>query len=186
MRSTYGLNCAYVRFSAIFSTPRCRYPMMHSVPRTFSPSSLRMTRSTPCVDGCWGPMFRTSSVESKNVESGILSSLAAIDIQVFLHPALILLKNSVFLAQRISLPLFRQQNSPHVRVAGEFDAEHVEHFPLQPVGGQVHPHRGLRLETVGDISLDAHSLVAREAVGDVDQVETFGPLGPIHRGDVHQ
>ena len=38
-----------------------------SVPSTFSPSSLRMTRSTPCVDGCCGPMLRTSSVESRNV-----------------------------------------------------------------------------------------------------------------------
>ena len=26
---------------------------------TVSPSSSRMRRSTPCVDGCWGPMLTT-------------------------------------------------------------------------------------------------------------------------------
>src|SRR3954465_8535449 len=125
MRSTYGLNCAYVRFSAIFSTPRCKYPMMHSVPSTFSPSSLRITRSTPCVDGCCGPMLRTSSVESKKVASGI-QSLAAFDVQVLLYPALVLRQNRVVLAQRVAGPLFRQQNPSQVRVPGELDTEHVE------------------------------------------------------------
>src|ERR1700683_5051771 len=61
---------ARVRFSAIFSTPRCRYPMTHSVPRTFSPSSFRMTRNTPCVAGCWGPMLMMSSFESRYGFSG--------------------------------------------------------------------------------------------------------------------
>src|SRR6185369_14993055 len=112
--------------------------MMHSVPSTFSPSSLRITRSTPCVDGCCGPMLRTSSVESKNVASGIKGSLAAFDIQVFLHPSIVLLENPVVLAQRISLPLCGQQDAAHVGVAGEFDAEHVEDFAFQPVRGEVH------------------------------------------------
>src|SRR5579864_2578606 len=74
MRSTYGLNIVYVRFSAIFSTPRCRYPITHSSPRTFSPSSRRMTRSTPCVAGCCGPMLMTSSLASRNVLSGVSRS----------------------------------------------------------------------------------------------------------------
>src|SRR5690349_22251110 len=108
MRSTYGLNCWYVRFSPIFSTPRCRYPITQSVPSTFSPSSFKMTRSTPCVEGCCGPMLRTSSVESKNVASGILRLLTAFDTQVLLHPLLVLLKDGVVLAQRIALPLLGQ------------------------------------------------------------------------------
>src|SRR5581483_7727048 len=118
MRSTYGLNIAYVRFSAIFSTPRWRYPMTQSVPSTFSPSSLRMTRSTPCVDGCWGPMLRTSSVESKNVVSG-MASLAAFNSQVFLHPTVVLLENAVVFAQRISFPFFGHQDAAHVGMAGK-------------------------------------------------------------------
>src|ERR1700691_6297882 len=102
--------------------------MMHSVPITFSPSSFKITRSTPWVDGCCGPMLRTNSVESRNVASGILVSLTAFDIQVFLYPAIVLLQNSVILAQRVALPFLGQEDAAHVRVAGEFDAEHVEHF----------------------------------------------------------
>src|SRR5208283_1180023 len=122
--------------------------MMNSVPITFSPSSLRMTRSTPCVEGCCGPMLRTSSVESRKVESGIVASLAAFNAQAFLHPALVLLNNGVVLAQRMALPFFGHQDAPHIRVPGELDAEHVEHFALQPIGRQVHAHGGIRLMAV--------------------------------------
>src|SRR5437588_222957 len=117
--------------------PRCKYPITQSVPSTFSPSSLRITRSTPCVDGCCGPMLRTSSVESRKVVSGILRSLAAWNTQVLLHPPVVLLEDPVVLAQREALPLLRQQNAPHVRVAGELDAEHVVDLALQPVRRQM-------------------------------------------------
>src|SRR5213080_4131261 len=100
--------------------------MTHSVPRIFSPSSLRITRSTPCVEGCCGPIFSTNSVESRNVASGIQRSLAAFDTEVLPHPALVLLNNRIVLPERIALPLFRQQDAAHVGMAGEFDAEHVE------------------------------------------------------------
>src|SRR5213076_682474 len=106
--------------------------MTHSVPVTFSPSSLRITRSTPCVEGCCGPMLRTSSVESKNVVSGIPRLLAAFDVQVLPYPLLVLLNDPVVLAQREACPLFRHQDTPHVRMPREFDAEHVEHLALQP------------------------------------------------------
>src|SRR5438445_7542986 len=132
MRSTYGLNITYVRFSAIFSTPRCRYPMMHSVPITFSPSSFKITRNTQCVDGCCGPMLRTNSVESKNVVSG-MDLLPALDVQVLPHPSIVLLDDAILFSQRIALPLLRQQNAAHIRMAFELDPEHVEEFPLHPV-----------------------------------------------------
>src|ERR1017187_1535668 len=160
--------------------------MMHSVPRTFSPSSLRMTRSTPCVEGCCGPMLSTSSVESRKVESGIPRSLAAFDSQVFLHPALVLLENSVVFAQREALPLVGHQDAPHIRVSGEFDAEHIVDFAFQPVGGEVDAHRRLRPIPVGDQDLDAHTFVAREAIQNVNHIEALGALGPIHRRDIHE
>src|SRR5450432_3339308 len=145
---------------------------MHSVPSTFSPSSFRITRSTPCVDGCCGPMLSTSSVESRKVWSGIPASLvhgslAAFNSQVFLHPFLVLLKNPVILAQRIPLPLLRQQDPLHVRVTRKLDAEHIEHFTFQPVGRQVDLHRGLRLVAIGDIGLQPHPLIPREAIQNV-------------------
>src|SRR5437867_292970 len=110
---------------------------MHSVPSTFSPSSLRMTRNTPCVDGCCGPMLSTSSVESKKVDSGIPRLLAAFDVQVLLHPSYILSQNRIVFAQRVPHPLFRQQDAAHIGMTRELDSEHIEHFALQPVGGQV-------------------------------------------------
>src|SRR5579863_1107460 len=106
---------------------------MHSVPRTFSPSSLRITRSTPCVEGCCGPMLSTSSVVSKKVWSGIQTSLAAFDTQILLHPPLVLLQDPVILAQGVALPFLGQQNAPHIRVAGKLDPKHIEHFAFQPV-----------------------------------------------------
>src|SRR5271157_1856679 len=111
--------------------------MTQSVPIIFSPSSLRMTRSTPCVEGCCGPMLRPNSVESRKVESGILASLAAFNAQVFLHPALVLLNYGVVLAQRIALPFLGHEDAPQIGVAGEFDAEHVEYFAFEPIGRQV-------------------------------------------------
>src|SRR5579864_1995992 len=152
---------------------------MHSVPRTFSPSSLRMTRSTPWVEGCWGPMLRTNSVESKNVESGIQTSLAAFDAQVFLHPALVLLENTHLLAQRVALPFLGKEDAAHVGMPGEFDAEHIEHLALQPVGREMHADGGFRLEAIGDIGLDTHSLVTGEAINNVHQVEPLGAFGPV-------
>src|SRR5215471_18565681 len=138
--------------------------MMQSVPSTFSPSSFRITRSTPCVDGCCGPMLRTSSVESRKVASAIPRSLPAWDSQILLHPPIVLLQNSVVLAQRESLPFIGHQDSPHVRVPGEFDPEHIVHLSLQPIGGQVYSGRGLGLVAIGDVRLDAHAFIAREAI----------------------
>src|SRR5262249_61809838 len=116
--------------------------MMQSVPSTFSPSSFRITRSTPCVDGCCGPMLRTSSVESRNVASGMDGLLAAFDIQIFPHPAIVLLNQAVLLTQRESLPLLGQQDTPHVGVPGELDAEHVEDFAFEPIGCGVYGSSG--------------------------------------------
>src|SRR5450755_816817 len=48
--------------------------MTHSSPMTFSPSSRRITRSTPWVAGCCGPILMTSSFVSRNVLSGVSRS----------------------------------------------------------------------------------------------------------------
>src|SRR5579872_7354768 len=125
--------------------------MTQSVPRTFSPSSLRITRSTPWVDGCCGPILRTNSVESRKVASG-MASLTAFDIQVFLDPAIVLLENRVILAQGVALPFLGQEDPPHVRMARELDSEHVEDFALQPVRGQMDPYHGVWFVALGDVS----------------------------------
>src|SRR5262245_61684583 len=131
---------------------------MHSVPITFSPSSFKITRSTPCVEGCCGPMLRTNSVESRNVVSGMYL-LTALDVQILPYPAIVLLNQAVFLAQREAFPLLGEENSAHVGVALELDAEHVEDLAFQPVRGGVDGGGGGRLEAVGDRGLDANPFV---------------------------
>src|SRR5689334_8963150 len=127
--------------------------MTQSVPSTFSPSSLRMTRSTPCVDGCCGPMLRTSSVESKKVDSAI-ALVAALDAQVLLYPAVILLQDRIVFAQGIAFPLLGQQDAPHIGMPREFDPKHIEHFAFQPVGGKMHRCGRGRARALGDGGLD--------------------------------
>src|SRR5581483_8525407 len=46
-------------FSAIFSSPRCKYPMSGVALVMISPSSSSTMRKTPCVAGCEGPMLST-------------------------------------------------------------------------------------------------------------------------------
>ena len=57
----------YIRFSAIFSIPRCRKPMSQSTSTTVSPSSFNTTRNTPWVEGCCGPMLSVISGLSSSV-----------------------------------------------------------------------------------------------------------------------
>src|SRR5438132_7254481 len=113
-------------------------------------------------------MLRTNSVESKKVWSGMSRSLAALYAHVFLHPSLILLNDAVVLSQRVALPLFGQQNPRHVGMTRELDAEHIEDLALQPVGGQVDVHRGLRFVAIfaasGDVGFHAHPFVTRVAI----------------------
>src|SRR3954470_16646271 len=40
------------------------YPTIGSQATTRSPSRVSLSRSTPCVDGCWGPMLSTMSAVS--------------------------------------------------------------------------------------------------------------------------
>src|SRR5882762_7558729 len=49
----------YVLSSHDFSIPVWRYPRSGTAFTTVSPSSSSKMRSTPCVEGCCGPMLRT-------------------------------------------------------------------------------------------------------------------------------
>jgi len=48
-----------VRYSMFFSMPVWRYPVETRSSLIVSPSMSRMRRSTPCVEGCTGPMLTT-------------------------------------------------------------------------------------------------------------------------------
>src|SRR5688572_13867419 len=143
--------------------------MTHSVPSTFSPSSFRITRSTPCVEGCCGPILMTISLASRKVAWGVASVvamilLAALDVQVLTHPAHILLQDAVVLAQREALPLLGQENPRKVRVIVEADAEHVEDFAFHPVRAAPDAHDAVDGFLIRQRRLNAQALIARERI----------------------
>src|SRR5262245_762177 len=49
--------CCHFFCSHVFSMPVCRNPIVGLSETMFSPSSSSTRFSTPCVLGCWGPMF---------------------------------------------------------------------------------------------------------------------------------
>src|SRR5271168_3482993 len=178
--------------------------MTHSRPRTFSPSSRRITRSTPCVAGCCGPMLMTSSLASRKVLSWLSSSsgesvvlgsvisiltarflLPAFDAQVDLHPLVVLLQDAVILAQGMSLPAVGKQDAFHVGMPVKLDAEHVIHFALQPVRPWPDRNRTGQGRAVEDLRFHADAFIAREGIKHPDDIELLLARGVMHGGDVH-
>src|SRR5215510_10463822 len=90
MRSTSGITCCHFFCSAVFSMPVCRKPIVGLTETTVSPSSSSTSRSTPCVLGCWGPMFTVIvSVRRSAITQPVFNQLTQ-DVQQrpvhFLHP----------------------------------------------------------------------------------------------------
>src|SRR5215472_13883906 len=173
---------------------------MHSEPITRSPSSLSLTRSTPCVEGCCGPMFRMSSSPPSSVRCfsplsvmvvpAMLvigrSSLPAFNAQVFFHPHSILLDDVVVFAQRIALPAVRQKNSPQIRMPRKNNPEHVEDFALQPVGSRPDAYRARDLLAVGGMHFYAQAFILLKRIKVEQDVETFLALWPILSGQIRK
>src|SRR5208283_432792 len=130
---------------------------------TFSPSSSRSTRSTPCVEGCWGPMLRTivfvaptavSTVVmgSQSAERNLVPfqpyrprNASAYPVQVanngpngyFLHrvgTALAFALRRKITAERKTFKAIGQKDAAQVRMAGKLDAKEVKNLAFQPVG----------------------------------------------------
>src|SRR5215210_4763065 len=73
-----GMTAGYMRFSAIFSWQRCKYPITGSHLTTVSPSSSRMSLKSPCIAGCCGPMFMSMvSRPNSSLMSGLTRRLLA-------------------------------------------------------------------------------------------------------------
>src|SRR5437667_211044 len=115
-----------------------------------SPSARTTKRSTPCVDGCCGPMLRVmSSVASPPFTSRVTSTsnpdnppiLPSGLQQAFprRRDAMVLLRLDEVLAQRMAGPVLWHEQAAEIGVPLEHDAEKVERLALLPVG--VAPHR---------------------------------------------
>src|SRR5579864_3573360 len=90
---------------------------------TTSPSSVSSNRSTPCVEGCCGPMLTVSRSRSLTAidppRDGEVDGLAA----ERLSPP-----------QREPFPAVRQHDPRQIGVTLEVDAKQIKELPLVPVG----------------------------------------------------
>src|SRR5213080_2521160 len=111
-----------------------------------SPSARTTKRSTPCVQGCWGPMLRVMSsvarppsrVSRCTSTSNPARPISASRLQQALprrRDAVVLLGLDEVLAQRMPRPVLGHEDAAEVRMALEGDAEQVEHLPLLLLGG---------------------------------------------------
>src|SRR5262245_46446320 len=158
--------------------------MTHSASITRSPSSLSLTCSTPCVDGCCGPMLIVISLASNSVSlvdifrlvlwrhvvaffsSGLSNVvlLTGFNTGVLADPFHILQPEVVILAQRKSLPVFGQENSLQVRMVRITNTEHVVHLALQPV--RCRPDRNNTLDRFPflDAALHTYAIVCLKRI----------------------
>src|SRR6185437_1077355 len=103
--------------------------MTGSALRTISPSSSRITRRTPCVDGCCGPMLRTIGWAGP---TGI-SRVVVFIIQA-LSASLAETCNGIIFSEGVSLPFIRHQNAAKIGMAVEANTKKIERLALMPVG----------------------------------------------------
>src|SRR3990167_3892885 len=185
-------------FSPIFSVPRCKKPMSQSQSFTVSPSRRRMTRSTPWVLGCWGPMLMMSSSvpgtteeRSTRVEDSTSNITRPPSIAVFLAPGLGVHPlppplQGVFLAEGVAAPVLGDEDAPQVRVALEGHPEQVVHLPLHPVGPAPDGHDRGHLLPVAGLHLEPEPPVMVEAVQVVDHVERPLIPGVVDRREIRE
>src|SRR4030095_1883242 len=120
-------------FSAIFSIDRWRYPMSGIASFITAPSARTTQRSTPCVDGCCGPIERVmSSVTTppSAAERCTSTSNTASLIVLYLEESfprrrntVLLLRLDEVLAERMARPVFRHEDAAQIRVPAEGHAE---------------------------------------------------------------
>src|SRR6184192_2145547 len=99
---------------------------------TYSPSSSNTRRSTPCVEGCCGPMLMI--MVSCPMAMAIPSEPSLVGWRD--ERALVLGVDAgewMVLAERVAHPPFGHLDPPKVGMAVEADAEEIEHLPLEPV-----------------------------------------------------
>src|SRR6266852_5287391 len=171
--------------------------------RTISPSSSSTSRSTPWVEGCWGPMLmvmRPLSASSSSTKAPWERSSNVDSTRCFFMNAspsmpwrevLVLdgdLPHRVVLPQGVALPLVRHEDARQVGMALEDDAEQVVGLAFVPVGpGPDAGHRG-DPRRVGVVDADDESEPAgRGHVGErADDVEAGAPVRTVGPAEVRQ
>src|SRR5437870_1671996 len=160
-----------------------------------SPSARTTKRSTPCVEGCCGPMLRVMSsvarppsrVSRCTSTSNPARPISASRLQQALprgRDPVILLRLDEVLAQRMPRPVLRHEDAAEVRVALEDYAEEVEDLALLPVGVAPQPgNRGDNRIVARRVDLQGEEMAVRVGVEVVDQLDHV-PLRIVDAGEV--
>src|SRR5258708_9806479 len=156
--------------------PVCRKPMSGVARVMISPSSSIMTRSTPCVEGCCGPMLRVIRLRLTSSGVGCASAIPTFVsssrmVHLFVLIAVLVAVHRVVLAQRVALPIGRHHDAAQVGVVGEADPEQIEGLTLIPVGAAPHARNGFDLVVLAQPALQADSLVLRDGMQKIDDLE---------------
>src|SRR6266571_7178671 len=149
--------------------------MRTSVSVTVSPSNRSLSRSTPWVLGCWGPMLMSIiSVRNMMVSSAQLEVIPVVPL------------GRILLPEGMALPLVGHQDPPQIRMALERDPEQIKRLPFVPVGGAPDAgHRGGRL-SVGDADLQINPVPPRDGEEVVNDLETLRAVRVVHPAEVRQ
>ena len=135
MRSVSVIACEYVLSSQLFSIPVCRYPTSGIAETTFSPSSSSSTRSTPCVEGCCGPIFRTIVFVLPTADSTVCHGSQSTSRNLTLA-----LRREIP-PQGSSFKTVGQKNAPQIRMSFKANSEEVENFSFHPVRTRPDRHK---------------------------------------------
>src|SRR5215467_14676642 len=159
--------------------PVCRYPMSGMADVIVSPSSSSSNRSTPCVDGCCGPMLRV--MRRSPDEASASGSAVAIGLRgssLMIRRSYSVAGHRVVFPQRMSFPIIWHQDAPQIRMIPELDPEQVECFPLKPVGRA--PDTGNRVDfriLAAQPALQPQTLVTSDRLQVIDHLEAgFGRI----------
>src|ERR1022692_1199420 len=144
-----------------------------------SPSISSRTRSTPCVEGCCGPMFRIMVRSWPGSRTGVGARWAIASLAVALH--------RIVFAQRMTFPILGHQEPPHIRMSRKANAEQIKDLALKVVGAR--PHRGQRLHRrtrALQPNFKTHPLLLRDRKQVVDHFKSRLRRVPIDAGHVRK
>src|ERR1700691_4239169 len=147
--------------------PVCRYPISGRHLTIVSPSNSSSRRSTPCVEGCCGPMFRDSVRGREPVaRSASASGMGVVSVSLtFVLASNSIARYAVILAQGMPFPIVRQHDAPQIRMVPEAHAEKIESFAFEPVGAAPDFRDGVDLRSAArQTAFQAQPLVAVQRV----------------------
>src|SRR5664280_122562 len=162
---------------------------------TSSPSSVTTRRSTPCVDGCCGPMLTTTSLKARPSTSepspravassmrrrASLTASSGSGVSNCSNMRVVLDEVDVVLAQRVADEVVLEQDAAQVGMPEVLDPDHVPSLALMPVRGRPDTGHGV------DLGLRARQLhvqlEVRVRLPRVHVVDALDVAHLVHAGD---